>query len=404
MKKKIFGLHPNIFFLGMVSLLTDVSSEMIFTLMPLFLANVLGTPTVLIGLIEGIAESTASLMKVASGWISDKFGKRKILAVSGYGFSTLFKPLMFFAGSWGLALGVRFADRLGKGIRNAPRDALVADSLEPYERGKGFGIHRTMDTAGAAIGLISAAIIIFLLQGGNLDMQLSTYQWLVIIGVIPAILALFMFFFIQERKKEQKALANQVQKDGQETGKVKISSSFYWLMLIIFIFTLGNSSDAFLVLRAQNLGNNVLNIVILLILFNISYAIIAIPAGIISDKLGRKGVIIVGWLLYFATYIGLAFSNSSWQIWPLFVCYGIYYGLTEGVVKAYIADLIPSERRGTAYGIYNGIIGITLLPASLIAGWLWQAFNPAATFYFGAGMALIATIGFILFSRKKVIS
>src|SRR4030043_323083 len=200
-RKRIFGLNPNIFFLGLVSFLTDVSSEMIFTLLPLFLANILGVAAVTIGFIEGVAESTASLLKVVSGWLSDRLGKRKFLAVIGYGLSTLAKPFMYIATTWGLVLGGRFADRFGKGVRTAPRDALVADSVSAAQRGKAFGFHRAMDTSGAALGLVAAAVVVFLLQKGTMELIRGTYQWLVVIGIIPAVLALFMFFFVREAKK-----------------------------------------------------------------------------------------------------------------------------------------------------------------------------------------------------------
>src|SRR4030043_662972 len=200
-RKRIFGLHPNVFFLGTVSFLTDVSSEMIFTLLPLFLANVLGAAAVVIGFIEGVAESTASLLKFFSGWLSDRIGQRKSLAFIGYVLSTLAKPFMYVAPTWGLVLGVRFADRFGKGVRTAPRDALVADSVSAEQRGKAFGFHRAMDTSGAALGLVAAAVVVFLLQKGTMELIRGTYQWLVLVGIIPAVLALFMFFFVREAKK-----------------------------------------------------------------------------------------------------------------------------------------------------------------------------------------------------------
>ena len=269
-RKKIFGLHPNIFFLGLVSFLTDVSSEMIFTLIPLFLANVLGAAPVIIGFVEGVAESTASLLKVFSGWLSDKLGKRKSLAIIGYGLSTLAKPFMYVATTWGMVLGIRFTDRLGKGVRTAPRDALVADSVSADERGKSFGFHRAMDTSGAALGLIVAAAVVFLLQRGTLELARDTYQWLVLIGIVPAILALFVFFFVREAKKGS---ISQTQSNSQtnppytdrspQAAKAGFDNRFKLFLGIMFLFTLGNSSDAFLILRAQNLGNSVLHILLM---------------------------------------------------------------------------------------------------------------------------------------------
>ncbi|MFA5065603.1 MAG: MFS transporter [Dehalococcoidia bacterium] len=402
--RRIFGLNPNIFWLGAVSFLTDVSSELIFTLMPLFLANILQTGTVIIGLVEGVAESTASLLKVASGWLSDKIGNRKELSFIGYALSTLAKPFMLIASSWGPVMGIRFADRFGKGIRSAPRDALVGDSCDESERGRAFGFHRAMDTSGAALGLVIAALVIFLVQGEVLSLQADAYRWLVILGVIPAFIALFFFMFIHEPPKQTCAVseswpAGVGSADPPDT--TAFTGRFKLFLAILFVFTLGNSSDAFLILRAQNLGNNVLYIVLMLIVFNAVYALISTPAGSLSDKLGRKKIIALGWTVYALVYLGFAFFNQSWMVWVLWAMYGIYYGLAEGVARALVVDLVPEDKRGTAFGAYHGVVGITLLPASLIAGWLWQAVSPAAPFYFGAAMAGIAVLGLMLFIREK---
>jgi MFS family permease len=400
-RKRIFGLNPNVFFLGLVSFLTDVSSEMIFTLLPLFLANILGAAVVIIGFIEGVAESTASVLKIFSGWLSDRLGKRKSLAFVGYALSTLAKPFMYIATTWGLVLGVRFADRFGKGVRTAPRDALVADSVLAEQRGKAFGFHRAMDTSGAALGLVAAATVVFLLQKGALELIRDTYQWLVLIGIIPAVLALFMFIFIREAKTgpSQQSQSECIEKDSQGTN-VGFDSRFKLFLGIMFLFTLGNSSDAFLILRAQNLGNPVLYILLMLILFNVVYAAVSIPAGILSDKLGRRRIIVLGWLVYALAYLGFAVASASWHIWLLFALYGVYYGLAEGVARAFVADLVPADRCGTAYGLFHGVVGITLLPASVIAGLLWQAISPAAPFYFGAGLAFLAMVGLLALVRE----
>jgi MFS family permease len=399
-RKRIFGLNPNIFFLGLVSFLTDVSSEMIFTLLPLFLANILGVATVIIGFIEGVAESTASLINIFSGWLSDRLGKRKSLAVIGYGLSTVVKPFMYVTTTWGLVLGVRFVDRFGKGIRTAPRDALLADSVSAEERGKGFGFHRAMDTSGAALGIFAAAAVVFLFQRGTLELVRNTYQWLVLIGLIPAVLSLFIFFFVREaRNSSSPKNHSEVDRSSQDT-KAGLDNRFKLFLGIMFLFTLGNSSDAFLILRAQNLGNCVLYILLMLILFNIVYSSVSIPAGMLSDKLGRRRIIVLGWLVYAATYLGFAVASASWQIWLLFAFYGVYYGLAEGVARAFVADLVPEDRRGTAYGLFHGIVGVSLLPASVIAGWLWQAISPAAPFYFGAGLAFLAMLGMLVLVRE----
>ncbi len=394
--QKIFGLHPNIFLLGLVSLLTDVSSEMIFTLLPLFLANVLAAAPVIIGLITGISDGVASVMKFFSGWISDKVGKRKWLAFIGYGLSNFIKPIMYFASSWGVVFGVRFTDRFGKGIRTAPRDALIADSLTSSERGKGFGLHQAMDTSGAAIGLLLAAVIIFFLQQNALDLAKNTYQWLVLIGVIPGLLALMVFPFIREKRHEAAKQATVSQ-----TAKNDLDRRFIIFLGIMFLFTLGNSSDAFLILRAQNLGSCVLDIALMLLAFNLVYAAVSLPAGLLSDKIGRRRVLVLGWLIYGLVYAGFAAASAIWQVWLLFALYGVYYGLSEGVARAFIADLIPEGRRGTAYGVFHGVVGVTLLPAGLIAGWLWESVSPATTFYFGAVVSFLAMIGLLCLVKER---
>ena len=397
-KKRGLNLSPNIIFIGFISLLTDVSSEMIFTLMPLFLANVLGAATVVIGLIEGVAESTASLLKLLSGWLSDKWGNRKYLSFIGYALSALSKPFMLIANAWGPIMAIRFTDRFGKGIRASPRDALVGDSVDEDNRGKAYGFHKAMDTSGAALGLVLAALIVFLLQRDVVNLQFDTYRWMIIIGIVPAFIALFFFIFIKEPpRKTADACTDPVTGGTKEKG---FDNRFKIFLVIMFLFTLGNSSDAFVVLRAQDLGNSVLLISLMLIMFNIVYALFSMPAGILSDRLGRRKVIIAGWIVYALVYLGLAVADQGWMIWLLYAFYGLYYGLTQGVARALVCDLVPEERRGTAFGMYNGIVGITLLPASLIAGWLWQSISPAAPFYFGAALAGISAIGLLVFVRE----
>ncbi len=387
--RRVFGLNPNVSFLGIVSLLTDVSSEMIFTLVPLFLCNVLGAATTIVGLVGGVSESTDAILRIFSGWFSDRVRKRKPLAVWGYSISTIAKPFMYLAMSWGSVLAIRFGDRLGKGIRTSPRDALVADSVPAKERGRGFGLHRAMDTTGAVLGLALAAVIIYLVQGGGLELNLKTYQWLVIIGVVPAVLAvLVLLFFVHERKSPPAA-----QKLPLFRSVGGFDTRFKLFLVIMAVFTLGNSSDFFVILRAQNLGASVFYVVLMLVVFNLTYAVTALPAGVLSDRLGRRRVIAVGWSIYALAYLGFAIASEQWQVWLLFAAYGVYYGMAEGVARAFVADLVPAEKRGTAYGLYHGVVGLALLPASLIAGWLWQAFSPAAPFFFGAALAFLGMVG-----------
>jgi len=399
--KRIWGLNPNVFFLGMVSLLTDISSEMIFTLIPLFLSNVLKAPFTIIGLIGGLSESVDAIFRIFSGWISDKVGKRKPLAVLGYSISTIAKPFMYLATSWGAVLGIRFSDRIGKGIRSSSRDALIADSVSAGERGKGFGLHRAMDTLGAVLGLAIAAIIIYLVQGGGLQLSLETYQWIVLVGVVPAVLAvLVLLFFVHERRR--KAPPTSSSRSGLNLSGLMagFDARFKVFLAIMAIFTLGNSSDFFVILRAQNLEVSLIQVVLMLVLLNVIEAAISLPAGMLSDRLGRKRVITLGWFVYALVYLGFALASEQWQIWLLFAAYGIYYGIVEGVARAFVADLVPEEKRGTAYGLYHGVVGITLLPASLLAGWLWQTYSPAAPFYLGAALAFLAMLGMVVLIRE----
>lgn len=398
-RKRIWGFSTNVFFLGLISLLTDVSSEMVFTLVPLFLCNVLGVAATVVGLIGGLSEGADAILRIFSGWVSDRIKKRKFLALMGYGISTALKPFMYLATSWGVVLAVRFGDRVGKGIRGSPRDALIADSLAAGERGKGFGLHRAMDTFGAVLGLAIATIIIYLVQKGGLELGLRTYQWLVLVGVVPAVLAVVvLWMFVREKRREPPA--PRIQAGLKAKPAVNFDARFKIFLGVMAVFTLGNSSDFFVIMRAQDMGSPVLYITLMLVLHNIAYTLFSIPAGILSDRLGRKHIIALGWSIYAVVYLGLATASSLWQIWLLFAGYGIYYGIVEGVARAFVADLVPEERRGTAYGLYHGVVGLALLPASLIAGWLWDAANPAAPFYLGAGLAFVAMLGLVTLVRE----
>jgi len=398
-RRRILGFSPNVFFLGVVSLLTDISSEMIFTLVPLFLRNVLGVATTVVGLVGGLSESIDAIFRIVSGWFSDRIGRRKPLAVLGYGISTLAKPFMYLAGNWGAVLAVRLGDRLGKGVRTSSRDALIADSVSVGERGRSFGFHRAMDTSGAVLGLIIAALVIYLVQGGGWQLHLETYRWLVIIGVVPAVLAVFvlLIFVREERAKMTEAAGNASTHAGLRGG---FDTRFGLFLVVMAVFTLGNSSDFFVILRAQNIEVPLIQVVMMLVLFNATYAATALPMGALSDRLGRRQVIILGWSIYALVYLGFALASSTWQIWLLFAGYGIYYGVVEGVARAFVADLVVPEKRGTAYGLYHGVVGLTLLPASLLAGWLWDVSSPAAPFYLGAGLALVAALGMLFLVRK----
>jgi MFS family permease len=398
--KKILGLHPNVFYMGLTSLLTDISSELIFTLVPLFLSDVLGATSTLIGLVGGVSDSTDSLFRIISGWFSDKIGKRKLLAVTGYGISTISKPFMLLANSWGAVIGVRFGDRVGKGVRTSSRDALIADSVEANDRGRSFGLHRAMDTSGAVIGLIIAAVIVYMIPGDKFHLTRDAYHWMILIAIIPAVLAVVILMtLVQERKKVSAAA---VKKDiSKPIALTPFSTQFKLYLFIMALFTLGNSSDFFLILDAQHVKTPLLQVVLMLVLFNVTYALVSTPMGVLSDKIGRKRVITFGWLIYGLVYLGFALSSSIWQLWLLFAVYGIFYGFCEGAAKAFVADMVPVDRRGTAYGLYNGVVGLMALPASLIAGILWDRIAPAAAFYFGATLALIAMVGLMLVIKER---
>jgi MFS family permease len=391
----VSSLPRNIWVVTATSFLTDISSEMIFNLIPLFLANVLGVGTAVIGLIDGIAETTASLTKVYAGALSDQLGQRKWLAVIGYGLSALSKPFLYFANAWGWVLGVRFSDRIGKGIRTAPRDALVADSIDERQRGLAFGVHRAGDTAGAFVGLGLAALIVWLTQSGAAKLTRHTFQVAVLASIVPAVLSVIVLALgAQDVAGTQKSPA------GLQLTLAGLDTRFRMFLLAVVLFTLGNSSDSFIVLLGQNRGLDVLQVMLMVMTFNLVYAVLAGPFGSLSDRLGRRSLIITGWIVYGLIYLGLALSKTGWQVWMLFALYGIYYAATEGVARALVADIVPQARRGGAYGLFNAAVGIMALPASVIAGLLWQGafswhgFGPSAPFLFGAGMALLAGILF----------
>jgi len=386
-------LPRNVWAVTLTSFLTDVSSEMLLNLLPLFLFNVLGVRTAAIGAIEGVAESSSSLLKMLSGWFSDRIGARKPLAVLGYGVSTLAKPFLYFVSTWGGVLAVRFGDRVGKGIRTAPRDALVADSVDESKRGIAFGLHRAGDTAGAVVGIGVALLIILATRSGAVDLSRESFRLVVLASMVPAVLAVLVL-----------ALgARETRVGGERRRPPRLSLAgfdgrFRYFLLVVVLFTLGNSSDAFLILRAQNAGLSVPGVLGMMMTFNLVYALVSSPAGALSDRFGRRRFLVAGWALYAVVYLGFARATAGWHTWALMGVYGFYYGMTHGVAKAFVADLVPCEARGTAYGVYNAAVGVTALPASIIAGLLWQGvgrwsgFGPSAPFLIGSALALLAAV------------
>jgi MFS family permease len=393
-KSGLRQLPRNLWIVTATSFLTDISSEMIFNLVPLFLANVLKAGTAAIGLIDGLAETTASLMKIYSGALSDRLGTRKWITVAGYALSAFSKPFLYFANAWSSVLAVRVTDRLGKGIRTAPRDALVADSIDEKRRGLAFGLHRAGDTAGAFIGVAAAAAIVWTTERNAALLSQRTFQIAVLISILPAILAVII-------------LAAGARETGvRAKSKVPILSMkgmdrrFKLFMLVLALFTLGNSSDAFIILLGQNRGLTVLQVMIMMMSFNLVYSALSGPLGALSDRIGRRKLILYGWIAYGLVYLGFAVSKTGWQVWVMFGLYGIYYAATEGSTKAFIADLVAPDQRGKAYGISNAVVGLMAFPASVFAGLLWQGafgwmgFGPSAPFLFGAALAILAGVLF----------
>lgn len=377
-------LGRNVLALAAVSLLTDVASDMTYPLLPLFLASVLGASATAVGAIEGAAESTAALLRLASGWLSDRVARRKPLVLAGYGLASAIRPLIGLAQSASQVLAIRVADRVGKGIRGAPRDALIADSVDPAIRGRAFGFHRAADHAGAVVGPLLAFA---LLEWAGLGLR-----QLFLLTAIPGALAVAALVFGVREVPRTAAPASPAKSPRLELG-AQLGRRFWAFLAVLLVFTLGNSTDAFLLLRAADLGVPPALVPILWALLHVVKSASSTPGGALSDRVGRRPLLVAGWLLYAAVYLGLARASEPWHAWALFAVYGVYFGLTEGVEKALVADLVPADRRGTAFGWYNLALGIGALPASLIFGAIWDQAGPSAAFGFGASLALLAAIG-----------
>ena len=392
------------------SFFTDISSEMLLNVLPLFLSNVLGVRVWAVGVVEGFAEATSSILKLYSGWLSDRLGTRKWPAVAGYAISAMSKPFYYIASSWGAVAAIRWGDRVGKGVRTAPRDALLADSTPPGRRGLAFGLHRAADTAGAVIGIAVSIWVVGQVQGGGALLEAETFRNLVLWSLVPAFLGVAVLA-IGARDMRARS-AGRSNGDGGRDGVANadagvdhprlrlrgLGRGFAAFVACSVIFELGNSADAFLVLRAQERGLSVLGILWLLLAFNVVYTLVSTPAGSLADRIPRKRIVAGAWGLYALIYLGFALADSVTHVTVLYLMYGCYHGLVAGAAKALVADLVPAARRGTAYGGYAAAIGLATLPASLVAGVLWeglfawQGFGPAAPFVFGAAMAAIAAV------------
>ncbi len=384
----------NILILGIASFLTDVSTEMVYPLLPLYLTSArIGATPAIVGLIEGFAESTASLIRVFSGAWSDRIQRRKPITILGYAASTIGKVLFYLSTTWPVVLSGRLVDRFGKGIRTAPRDALIADSSDPTQRGRAFGLHRTLDTTGATLGVIIAYLLFV--------SQRDDFSNIFLLSLIPAALGVMALLFVREKLVLREA-------EGIKPRSQTVASKESWwrdggarwraldrrlkiFLGIVFVFALGNSSNQFLLLRASDLKFDNATVILMYLVYNIVYALGSYPAGWLSDRIGRKTLLVVGYLTYGVVYLGFAIASPP-QLWGLFATYGVYVALTEGVEKALVSDIAPLDLRATLIGLHAMFVGVGLLPASVLAGFLWDAFGAPAPFYFGGAMGLLAAI------------
>lgn len=391
------GLSGNVFALSFVSFLNDTSSEIIYPLLPAFLALTLGASPFAIGLIEGFAESVASLLKLFSGYFSDRFNNRKLPVFVGYALAALTRPFLAFASSWPHVMAVRVTDRVGKGIRGTPRDSLLADSVDPKSRGMAFGFNRAADHLGAVFGPICASILIYFIAVDPASPTAQEFRRIFLFASVPVVAGLFIItFFVHEKKVETHEVVAPIRLSLKE-----FDGNFKRLLIVIAIFTLSNSTDAFLLLRAERAGISPALLPILWMVLHFSKVLFSLIGGDISDRIGRKKTIIGGWIVYALVYAGFAFVDSAWQAWALFVVYGAYFGLTEGVEKALVADLVEPSKRGTAYGFYNLAFSITVFPASLLFGLVWTYVGTAPAFLLSAAISLVAVMLMLTVKTEK---
>ena len=393
--KKIFGLEKNIVFTGLTSFFTDTSTKMVYSVMPLFLLS-MGSSKTTISLIEGIAESTASLIKALSGFWSDKIGKNKPFMIIGYGLTAIITPIYAFAISPIQVLYLRFTERLGKGLRTAPRDSLISSSTSKNTMGRSFGFQKAMDNSGAIIGPLIAFLLLKFLP--------LNYGNIFILATIPALFGvLTIIIFIKEPKVEKNSCQSAV-REKKKVSLKNLPKKYYFFLGVVFIFSLGNSTDTLLLIKTYETGIDKAYVPFIYMIFNSVSVLLAIPIGKLSDKIGRSKLIIFGFLVYAIVYLGFGVYNSINVFIFLFILYGLYSALVDGSQKALVSDLVGLELKGTGFGLYHAIVGISVLPASIIAGKLYDNVNSSAPFYFGAFMALCATclmIGFTLFSKKN---
>ncbi|HEY0386789.1 MAG TPA: MFS transporter [Pyrinomonadaceae bacterium] len=384
-------LPRNVFAISLVSLLNDASSEIIYPVLPLFLTLTLGASPNIIGIIEGAAESVSSLLKLFAGYFSDRRGRRKGLVVFGYSVASFARPLLAFATSWYQVLLIRLTDRVGKGLRSAPRDAMVADAVPVEQRGLAFGFHRAMDHAGAVIGPLIGYLLFYLIAANRNQPSAGDYTRVFLFASIPALAAVaVVVLFVRESPRERRAADALPQP--LSLSLRGFDSNFKRFLVTVALFTLSNSTDAFLIKRANDAGVAVATIPLLWAALHLVKVLTSLVGGDLSDRLGRKRLIASGWLFYAAVYAGFAFVSSAWMAWALFLVYGIYFGLAEGAEKALVADLVRPEQRGTAYGLYNLAFSITVLPASLLMGALWSLRGAQTAFIVSACIGATAAL------------
>jgi len=389
------GLPRNVFAIGLVSLLNDASSEIIYPLLPIFLASSLGASARAIGTIEGLAESISSLLKLFAGYLSDRLAKRKFLVVFGYSVASIARPLLAFAQTWTQVLAIRLTDRIGKGIRTAPLDAMIADTVRVEQRGIAFGFHRAMDHAGAVVGPLGGYLLVILFVANAKSPTIAEFSKIFLAASIPALIAVLVAIFFMRESPQQAP-------HGSEIKKLSLrgfDSNFKRFLLVLALFTLSNSSDSFLILRAMDSGVSIAVIPLLWAAHHGMKVLSSLFGGDLSDRLGRKRLIVAGWILYAAVYAGFAFATHQASLWILFLVYGIYFGLAEGAEKALVADLVRPEQRGTAYGLYNLAFGITVFPASLLMGMIWDWKGPAVAFLVSAFMGATAALLLLIFVK-----
>lgn len=381
--------NRNVFFIGLLSFFGGIGQDIFLPILPLYLADVRAFSKEFIGLAEGLVTAGVSLFRMVGGFLTDRFGKTKPFIFLGYALSLVARPLLAFTSSGAAVLGLRFFDGVGRGLKDSPKDALIADSTDIAVRGKGFGIVRMLDTFGSVVGPLALFVLLYFMRN-----QAATYHIVIVASALPLLATLYI---VRAKLTDMNFRPAADRKSEAQESSEGLPVSFYAFLAISLLFGLGNSSDAFLILRAQNVGVTLLAIPLVYALFNFVYASASVPLGALSDRIGREKVIVLGWLAYAVAYLGFALANRAYHIWLLFAFYGLYYATTQGVAKAFVADVVGMEYRGRAYGAYNTALGLISLPASFIGGFLWDRIGPATTFFFGSGMALAATLFFLIF-------